>query len=56
MTNPGKGGGAPRRKGWKPGEWVKPMEGFGSMIEDMTGFQERRETEADDGKEDVLAA
>ena len=56
MTNPGQRGGAPRQKGWKPGEWVKSMEGFGSMIEDRTEFQERSETEADDGKKDVLAA
>ena len=55
MTNPGKRGGAPWQKGWKPGELVKPMEGFGSMIEDRTEFQERRETEAADGKKDVLA-
>ena len=56
MTNPGQRGGAPWRKGWKPGEWVKPMERFGSMIEDRTELQERSETEAADGKEDVLAA
>ena len=56
MTNPGQRGGAPWQKEWKPREWVKPMEGFSSMIEDRTELQERRETEADDGKEDVLAA
>ena len=55
MTNPGQRGGAPWQKEWKPGEWVKSMEGFGSRIEDRTEFQERRETEADDG-EILLAA
>ena len=56
MTNPGKRSGAPWRKGWKPGEWVKPMVGFGSEIDDRTEFQERRETEGADGEKDVVAA
>ena len=56
MTNPGQRGGAPWQKGWKPGEWVKPMEGFGSEIDDRTEFQERRETEGADGEKDVVAA
>ena len=56
MTNPGKRGGAPWRKGSKPGEWVKPMEGFGSEIDDRTEFQGGRETEGADGEKDVVAA